>query len=87
MHLMDETPDIVEKITAKQKVEETIKKKKKEERITKAGKKGIPEGVQKIGKLYQTTEKENRMNLETPEQKNRKKKTTKGKKKKKTKTG
>ena len=38
MHLMDETPDIVEKITAKQKVEETIKKKKKEERIAKAGK-------------------------------------------------
>ena len=47
MHLMDETPDIVEKITAKQKVEETIKKKKKEERITKATKKGIPNNRQR----------------------------------------
>ena len=30
MHLMDETPDIVEKLTSKQKVVDTIKKKKKE---------------------------------------------------------
>ena len=77
MHLMDKTPDMVEKITEKQKVEETIKKKKKEERITKAEQRGIPEGVQKIGKLYQTTDKENRMNLE-----NTKKITTKEKRQK-----
>ena len=37
MHLMDETPDIIDKITEQQKAEETIKKKK--ERIKKAEKK------------------------------------------------
>ena len=64
MHLMDETPDIVEKITEKQIVEETIKKQKREERITKATKKGIPKGAQKIEKLYQKTDKDNRMQME-----------------------
>ena len=64
MHLMDETPDMVEKITEKQIVEESIKKKKREDRITKATQKGIPEGVPKTGKLYQKSDKENRMKLE-----------------------
>ena len=64
MHLMDETPDIVEKITEKQIVEETIKKQKREERITKATKKGIPKGAQKMEKLYQKTDKDNRMQME-----------------------
>ena len=64
MHLMDETPDMIEKITSKQKEDKTIKKKNKEERITKAQKKGTPEDVQQIGKLYKTTNKENRMNIE-----------------------
>ena len=61
MHLMDETP---EKITEKQIVEESIKKKKREDRITKATQKGIPEGVPKIGKVYQKTDKENRIQME-----------------------
>ena len=64
MHLMDETPDIVEKITERQKVEETIKQQKREDRITKATQKGIPEGVPKIGKVYPKTDKENRMQRE-----------------------
>ena len=64
MHLMNETPDIVEKITERQIVEETIKQQKREDRITKATQKGIPEGIPKIGKIYQKTDKENRMKLE-----------------------
>ena len=64
MHLMDETPDIVEKITEKQVIEETIKKQKREEKITKATKNGIPEGVQKIGEVYQKTDKANRIQME-----------------------
>ena len=63
MHLMDETPDIIKKITSQQKVEDAIKKKKKEDRIAKAGKKKIPEGTQKIKELYKTIDKENRMNM------------------------
>ena len=64
MHLMDETPNIVEKITEQKVIEETIKKQKREEKITKSTKDGIPEGVQKIGEVYQKTDKANRIQME-----------------------
>ena len=53
------------KITERQIVEETIKQQKREDRITKATKKGIPEGAQKIGQIYQKTDKDNRIQMET----------------------
>ena len=76
MHLMDETPDIVEKITEKQVLEKTIKKQKSEERITKATTNVIPEGVQKIGKIYQKRTKTTEYKCKTLGYKNRKERTT-----------
>ena len=43
MHLMDETPEIIEKITEEEKIKNEIKRKKKEERIKTAEEKRIPE--------------------------------------------
>ena len=60
MHLMNETPDIIEKITSQQKAEDTIKNKNKEDKISKAGKKKVPEGTKKMDELYKTTDKENK---------------------------
>ena len=57
MHLMDETPDIIKKITSEQKAEDTIKNKNKEDKISKAGKKKVPEGRKKMDELYKTTDK------------------------------
>ena len=48
MYLMDETPDIIEKITEQKKAKVPIKRKKKEERIKKAEGKIIPDKTRKI---------------------------------------
>ena len=64
MHLMDETPKIVEIITEQKIIEETTKKQKKELKHTKIVTDKIPVGVPKIGEVYQTTDKAKRMELE-----------------------
>ena len=73
MHLMDETPDIIEKITEQKKAEDTIKKKKKEERIKKAEEKKIPDGTKKMEEIYETTNKEDRMQIDNKREEKQKK--------------
>ena len=46
---MDETPKIIGKITEQKIIEETIKKQKRDIKVTKIANDGIPEGIQKKG--------------------------------------
>ena len=64
MHLMDETPDIVEKITDLAKKENEIKIKRKEERKRVAVEKRATEKTKKMEELYETTTKEERMKID-----------------------
>ena len=64
MHLMDETPDIIEKITEEEKIENEIKREKKEERIKTAEEKRIPEKAKKLEEIYEATSKEERMKID-----------------------
>ena len=74
MYLMDETPDIIEKITEQKKAKVPIKRKKKEERIKKAEEKIIPEKTRKLEEIYEKTNKEDRMKLTKKERTNKKNK-------------
>ena len=73
MHLTDETPDIIEKITEEEKAENKIKKKRKEERIKMAEEKRIPEKTKKLEEIYKTTSKEERMKIGQEREEKRKK--------------
>ena len=64
MHLMDETPDIIEKITEEEKNENEIKRGKKEERIKLAEEKRTTEKAKKMEEIYETTTKEERMKID-----------------------
>ena len=64
MHLMDETPKIVEKLTEQKLIEEATKKQKKELKDIKIISDRIPVGVPKIGEVYKTTDKASRMETE-----------------------
>ena len=64
MHLMDETPKIVEKLTEQKLIEEATKKQKKELKDIKIISDRIPVGVPKIGEVYKTTDKVSRMETE-----------------------
>ena len=64
MHLIDETPDIIEKITEEAKKEDEIKIKRKEERKKVADEKRATEKTKKMEELYETTTKEERMKLD-----------------------
>ena len=73
MHLMDETPDIIEKISEEKKVENEIKQKRKEERIKIAEEKRIPEKTKKLEEIYETTSKEERMKIDQEREEKQKK--------------
>ena len=64
MHLMDETPDIIKKITDEAKKENEIKIKRKEERKKVADKKRATQKTKKMEELYETTTKEDRMKID-----------------------
>ena len=64
MHLMEETPKIVETITKQKILKETTKIQKKDLKQTKMVTDKIPVGLPKIGEVYKTTDKEKRMELE-----------------------
>ena len=65
MHLMEEGPKNEEKIREKVKTKEAIKETKKQEKNTKKIIDGIPEGVPKIGEVYSTIDKDERMAAES----------------------
>ena len=64
MHLMDETPDIIEKISEEKKAENKIKQKRKEERIKIGEEKLILEKKKTLEEIYETTSKEERMKID-----------------------
>ena len=65
MHLMEDGPINEEKIREETKTKEAKKETKKQEKINKKIIDGIPEGVPKIGEVYSTVEKEEKMAAES----------------------
>ena len=62
MHLMDETPDIIEKNIRGEKSRKLNKTEK--ERIKIAEEKRIPEKTKKLEEIYETTSKEKRIKID-----------------------
>ena len=71
MHLMDETPAIIEKITETDKIDNELKQKKKEERKKVTENKKAPKNTKKMEELYDTTTKKERMAIDTERAKNK----------------